>query len=49
MDTIKKTLKETTLEVGILKKKSAVTDASTSNRLQEMEERISGLKTTLKT
>ena len=42
MNTIKKTLKETTLDVEILKKKSGVTDASISNRLQEMEERISG-------
>ena len=40
-DTIKKTLKEITLEVEHLKKKSGVTEASISNRLQEMEERIS--------
>ena len=44
MDTIKKTLKETTIEVESLKKKSGVTDASISNRLQEMEERISEAK-----
>ena len=44
MDTIKKTQKETTLEVEILKKKSGVTEASISNRLQEMEERILGAK-----
>ena len=49
METIKKTLKEATLEVENLKKKSEVTDASISNRLQEMDERISGPKTTLKT
>ena len=49
METIKKSLKETTQEVENLKKKSGVTDASISNRLQEMEERISGAKTTLKT
>ena len=42
IDTIKKTLKEITLEVEHLKKKSGVTDASISNRLPEMEERISG-------
>ena len=42
METIKKTLKETILEVENLKKKSAVTDASISNRLQVKEERISG-------
>ena len=33
METIKKTLKETTLKVENLKKKSVVTDASISNRL----------------
>ena len=44
MESIKKTLKEITLEVEHLKKKSGVTDASISNRLQEMEERISGAK-----
>ena len=42
METIKKTLKETTLEGENLKKKSGVTNAGISNRLQEMEERISG-------
>ena len=31
-----------TLEVEHLKKKSGVTEANISNRLQEMEERISG-------
>ena len=48
METIKKRLKETTLEVENLKKKIGVTDARIPNRLQGMEERISGLKTTLK-
>ena len=42
IDTIKKTLKEITLEVEHLKKKSGDTEESISNRLQEMEERISG-------
>jgi hypothetical protein len=31
-----------TLEIEILGKKSGVTDASITNRIQEMEERISG-------
>ena len=44
METINKRLKETTLEVENLKKKSGVTYASISNRLQEMEERISEAK-----
>ena len=42
MQTIKKTLKQTTLEMENHKNKSGVTDASIFNRLQEMEERISG-------
>jgi chromosome segregation ATPase len=37
-----KTQRETTLEIEILGKKSGTTDASISNRIQEMEERISG-------
>jgi methyl-accepting chemotaxis protein len=40
--TIKKTQRETTLEIEILGKKSGTTDASISNRVQEMKERISG-------
>jgi chromosome segregation ATPase len=40
--TIKKSQRETTLEIEILGKKSRITDASISNRIQEMEERISG-------
>jgi hypothetical protein len=39
---IKKTQRETTLEIETLGKKSAIIDASISNRIQEMEERISG-------
>jgi predicted nucleic acid-binding Zn-ribbon protein len=39
--TIKKSQWETTLEIEILGKKSGATDASISNRIQEMEERIS--------
>jgi prefoldin subunit 5 len=42
VDTIKKTQNETTLEIETLGKKSRSIDASISNRIQEMEERISG-------
>jgi hypothetical protein len=42
VETIKKTQRETTLEMEILGKKSGYIDASISNRIQEMEERISG-------
>jgi chromosome segregation ATPase len=44
VDTIKKAQSEATLEIEILGKKSGTTDASISNRIQEMEERISGAK-----
>jgi uncharacterized coiled-coil protein SlyX len=39
--TIKKTLRETTLEIEIPGKKSGTIDVSFSNRIQGMEERIS--------
>jgi uncharacterized coiled-coil protein SlyX len=42
VDTIKKTQNEASLEIEILGKKSGTIDASISNRIQEMEERISG-------
>jgi hypothetical protein len=42
VETIKKTKRETTLEIEILRKKSGTIDLSISNRIQEMEERISG-------
>jgi chromosome segregation ATPase len=42
VDTIKKTQSEATLEIETLGKKSRTIDASISNRIQEMEERISG-------
>jgi hypothetical protein len=42
VETIKKTQRETTLERETLGKKSGNIDASISNRIQEMEERISG-------
>jgi esterase/lipase len=41
VETIKKTQRETTLEIEILGKKSGAIDASISNRIYEMEERIS--------
>jgi hypothetical protein len=42
IETMKKTQRETNLEIEILGKKSGNIDASISNRIQEMEERISG-------
>jgi hypothetical protein len=42
VETIKKTQRKTTLDIEILGKKSGTIDSSISNRIQEMEERISG-------
>jgi chromosome segregation ATPase len=42
VDTIKKTQSEAMLEIETLGKKSGTMDASIRNRIQEMEERISG-------
>ena len=42
VETMKKTQRETTLEIEILGKKSGTIDGSISNRIQEMEGRISG-------
>ena len=42
VDTIKKTQSEAMLEIETLGKKSGTTDASISNQIQQMEERISG-------
>jgi uncharacterized coiled-coil DUF342 family protein len=44
VDTIKKTQSEATLEIGTLGKKSGTIHVSSSNIIQEMEERISGAK-----
>jgi gas vesicle protein len=44
VETIKKTQSETTLGIETLGKKSGNIDASISNRIQEMEERISGVE-----
>ena len=42
VETIKKTQSETTLKIETLGKKSGTIDASISNKIQEMEEIISG-------
>jgi hypothetical protein len=42
VETIKKTQRETTLEIKTLGKKSGTIDRSISNKIQEMEGRISG-------
>ena len=42
VETMKKTQRETTLEIEALGKKSGTIDVSISNRIQEMEVRISG-------
>jgi predicted nucleic acid-binding Zn-ribbon protein len=42
VETIKKIQMETTLEIETLGKKSGTIDASINNRIQEIEERISG-------
>ena len=41
---IKKTKQETNLEVVNIGKKAGVTDASVTNRIQQIEERISGIE-----
>ena len=55
VETKKKPQRETTLEIEILGKKSEVIDISITNRIRDMEERISGeedsiesMKTTIK-
>jgi TolA-binding protein len=42
IETIKKSQRETTLEMEILGKKSGTIDVTISYRIQEMEERLSG-------
>ena len=42
VETIKKSQRETTLEIENLAKRSGVIDASITKRIQEIEERISG-------
>jgi uncharacterized coiled-coil protein SlyX len=47
LETIKKSQSETTLEIENLGKRSGVTDASITNRIQEIEERISSAEETI--
>ena len=47
IDTIKKSLMETTLEMDNLGKRSGPTDASITNRIQKIKERISGIENTV--
>ena len=47
IETIKKSQRETTLEIENLGKRSGVIDASITNRIQEIEERISGEEDTI--
>jgi predicted nucleic acid-binding Zn-ribbon protein len=47
VETIKKTQSEATLEIETLGKKSGNIDARISNRIQEMEERISGAENSI--
>jgi hypothetical protein len=42
VETIQKSQRETTLEIEIIGKKSGTIDERISNRIEEMEERISG-------
>jgi chromosome segregation ATPase len=47
IETIKKSQRETTLDIGNLGNRSGVIDASITNRIQEIEERISGAEDTI--
>jgi predicted nucleic acid-binding Zn-ribbon protein len=47
IETIKKSQRETTLEIGNLGNRSGVIDASITNRIQEIEERISSAEYTI--
>ena len=47
IETIKKLQSETTLKLENLGKRSGVIDVSTTNRIQEIEERISGAEDTI--
>jgi hypothetical protein len=47
VQTIMKTQSEKTLEIETLGKKSGTIDASISNKIQEIEERISGAEDTI--
>jgi prefoldin subunit 5 len=47
IETIKKSLRETTLELQNLEKRSGVIETRISNRIQETQERISGAEDTI--
>jgi predicted nucleic acid-binding Zn-ribbon protein len=47
IETIKKSQRETTLELENLQKRSRVIDASITNRIQEIEDRISDAEDTI--
>ena len=47
IETIRKSERETTLEIETLGKKSGAIDARIANRIQEIEERISGAEYTI--
>jgi prefoldin subunit 5 len=47
IETIKKSQRETTLEIENLGKRSRVIDVSITNRIQKIEERISGAEDTI--
>jgi hypothetical protein len=47
VETIKKTQMEADLEMENLRKRSGITDVSIINRIQEIEERISGVGDTV--
>jgi hypothetical protein len=44
IETIKKSQRETTLELENLRKRSGIIDTSITNRIQEIEEKTSGSK-----
>jgi hypothetical protein len=48
VETIKKTQTETTLNIETLGKKSGTIDVSISNRIHEMDERLSGTENSIK-
>jgi predicted nucleic acid-binding Zn-ribbon protein len=47
IETVKKSQRETTLAIENLGKRSGVIDGSITNRIQEIEERISGAEDTI--
>ena len=47
LETLKKSQRETTLEIENLGKRSGVIDASITNRIPELQEKISGAEDTI--